>query len=59
MKEYEGSSTKAFKATYTGAATALKNKGAATKNVKKYYDKVFDMLNAIVDVSKKLDFLHH
>ena len=47
MKEYEGSSTKMFKATYTGAATALNNKAAATKNVKKNFDKVVDMLKVI------------
>ena len=54
MKEYESSSIKSFKATYTGAATALNNKAAATKNVKKHYDKVVDMLKTMVDVSDEL-----
>ena len=51
MKEYQGSSLKAFKATYTGAAIALNNKAAATKNVKDNYDKVVDMLKTMNVVS--------
>ena len=47
MKEYHGPSLKNFKGTYTGAATALNNKSAATRNVKKHYDKVVDMLKTL------------
>lgn len=51
MKEYHGSSLKAYKATYTGAAIHLNNKCAATKNVKDNFDKVADMLKTMSAVS--------
>ena len=57
MKKYESSGTKSFKATYTGACTTAENKGAATKDVKHRYDKVFDMLSAMLEV--KIHFLLH
>lgn len=57
MKEYHGPSLKRFKATYTGAATALNNKSAATRNVKKHYDKVVDMLKAINAVGLKNEII--
>jgi len=50
MKEYESSATKSFKPTYTGACTTAGNKGAATKDVKHRYDKVLDMLSAMLEV---------
>ena len=57
MKKYKSSGTKSFKATYTGACTTAENKEAATKDVKHRYDKVFDMLSAMLEV--KIHFLLH
>ena len=50
MKSFESSATKFEKSTYTGACHAANNKAAASKDVKKKYDKIVDMLQFKLEV---------